>query len=143
MPMAKEAEKSADKILTIEYRGPAKRDAELLAQSIRTGGVPVGEPVAATDDKATMAIGEIVVTIIASAAARALLEVTMTHLRDYLVSRIERESGKSDAPNVQVLVAKETGGTAAKKLISLRVATAEFVTKFIKEVGDEVVRTVA
>jgi hypothetical protein len=126
--------------LLIEYCGPARRDAELLAHNLRMAGIAADDPVLSADAQATMAIGEIVVTIVASAAARALLDVAMEHLRGFLISRVQGTSQDSDAPNMQVLVAKPDGTVATRKLISLRVATADLITKFVKDVGNEVLR---
>lgn len=141
MEIRKPEHRSA-KILAIEYRGPAKQDAESLANGFRAGGVTLNPPREAADGKATLAVGEIILTIVASAAARALLDVTLDKLRMYMVNRIQGNTLTSESPNLQISVAKENGQVVARKLVSLRVASVEFVTKFVKEVGEAVVKAV-
>lgn len=131
---------AAEQALRIKWNGPSGQDAEELASALSVAGsVPLNQDPTA---RATMAGGEIVLTILASAATQAIIHVALDKLRDYIkekiaAGRIERKK----APNMRVIV-QGKNVHPAEKLISLRLATADFAAEFIKDLGDEVAKAI-
>jgi hypothetical protein len=127
---------TADQVLKIEYSGPSRQDAEELASALaEAGSVPVNQ---ASTAKASMATGEIVLTILASAATQAIIHVAIDKLREYLRDRISAgRTGGRKAPNMTIIV-RGKSGKPVHKLISLRLATLDFAAEFMDNLGDEI-----
>jgi hypothetical protein len=128
-------------ILRIEYSSGAQADADALAADLaEVGNVPVQK---AANSKASMAVGEVILLIAASSATKALIDIAIDRLREYLLRRIgERPADRTEAPNIRVVV-ERPGMKATQKLLSLRVATVDFAAEFIKQLGDAVAKSIA
>jgi ADP-ribosylglycohydrolase len=131
---------AADQVLKIEYSGPSRQDAEELASALAEASpVTVNQAPCA---KASMATGEIVLTILASAATQAVIHVAIDRLREYMNKKIlaaHHKGGK--APNMRVLIHWKSA-KPIQKLISLRVATVDVVAQFIDNLGDEITKAI-
>jgi hypothetical protein len=128
-------------VLRIEYSGPSRHDADELASVLaEAASVPVNQ---APNSKASMAIGEIVLTIAASAATKALVDIAIDKLRDYLRDKIlATRSERNKAPNLKIIL-QGMGSKPIQRLISLRVATLEFAAEFVKNLGEDVAKSIA
>jgi hypothetical protein len=139
MAMATET-KDLDLVLKIEWSGPSNREAEELASALaEAGSVSVSQ---AHTARATMAAGEIVLTILASAATQAIIHVAIDKLRDYVkhkisAGRVERKK----APDMTIIV-KGKDANAVEKLISLRLATVDFAARFMNDLGEEIAKAI-
>jgi hypothetical protein len=130
----------AEQVLRIEWSGPSGQDAEGLAAALDEAG-PVSVNQAPTA-KASMAAGEIVLTIIASAATQAIIHVAMDKLREYIKEKISAgQTARKKAPNMTIIVqGKDT--KPVEKLISLRLATVDFAAEFMDNLGDEIAKAI-
>jgi hypothetical protein len=131
---------AAEQVLKIEYSGPSRQDAEELASVLaEAGSVPVSQ---APTAKASMATGEIILTILASAATQAIIHVAIDKLREYVHKKIlaGRSEGKK-APNMKIIV-QGKGAKPVQKLISLRLATLDFAAEFMDNLGDEIAKAI-
>jgi hypothetical protein len=121
--------------LRIKYSGPCREDANALASELGRGQVI--EPERAAEDTSRFAIGEIVLTVILSSAAKAAVDVLIERLRTYLEKRIQKgEASKTRAPNLKVVLEGHDGGRSERR-IALRVATIDLVAKFLQNVGED------
>jgi len=129
-----------EQVLRIEWNGPSGLDAEELASALSVAGsVPVNQDPTA---KANMAAGEIVLTILASAATQAIIHVALDKLRDYLKEKISAgRAERKKAPNMRVIV-QGKDAKPVEKLISLRLATVDFAAEFMDNLGDEIAKAI-
>jgi hypothetical protein len=127
----------------ISYRGAARLEAEELRKQFELAGAPVCEPREAIRADAKLGAEEIIITIVASAALKAVAQVAFDHLRSYLVHEIsEREEVKKVHPNLQVVVKKHTTDPGKKELLSLRVASVQMIDKFISNIAEAVIKAI-
>jgi hypothetical protein len=128
-------------LLKIEYSGPCRHDAEDLASTLAETSSVSAQP--SPGSKASMAIGEIILTIAATAATKALISVIVDQLREYLKSRIlKRETEEDQAPNLRVIVHRPAS-RPVEKLIALRAASVDLAAEFAKNLGEELLKPVA
>src|SRR5437764_15221838 len=76
----------------INYRGDVQEQAKALQQAIEQSGASVTAPVKVPDDDANLGAGEIILTIIATAAAKAIVDVVAKQLQEYLRDRVKTKS---------------------------------------------------
>lgn len=130
-------------VLGISYSGDTRSEAEDLRVQLESAGARVGEPLEIKETDAKLGAEEIIVTIIASAALKAVVEVAFEKLSGYLTRLIE-DKGKMNKklPNVQVLVKKSRDDHGKRELLSLKVATSDSIKKFIDNVSDATTKAI-
>jgi hypothetical protein len=131
---------AADQVLKIEYSGPSRQDAEELASALaEASSVPVSQ---APNAKTNLGAGEIVLTILASAATQAVIHVAIDRLREYVRGKILAGHSKGKkVPDMKIIVYGK-GTKPIQKLISLRLATLDFAAEFMNNLGDEIAKAI-
>lgn len=126
----------------IRYSGPSASEATEVAQRLRSAGIPVGLPEQLPSSGAELGAEEIVLTIVVSAAVKALLEVSMSRLGSYVADLIKAPSGQHQdkKPNLQVIVQGQKGNKKHREVLNVRNATAETAHKFIDNIKGAVLK---
>jgi hypothetical protein len=121
-----------ESVIAVTYRGAgAKVDAEILEAKLQASGVSVQPLTETGQEQARLGTPEIVLTILASAAVKAVATTALSYLQDYLRERVAE--GKKDL-NIQVVVKDPASQRRQRLLLSMKLATAQTVIAF----GDSV-----
>lgn len=123
----------------IKYRGNVAEDASRLLTDLSAVGARIEAAVPVPEDDARLGGGEIILTIFASAAAKALIDLVGLQIRQYLAKRI----GNSSEPlSLRVVLRSDPSSSGRQHVIDVRGATAALVDKFIANITDGVKKAV-
>jgi hypothetical protein len=124
----------------IKYRGDAKLDAAALQQNITAAGLHIHDPVEVPEDDARLGAGEVILTIIATAAAKAVVDVVATQLREYLRKRL---TSQPDKVGLRVVVRRDKHSSGKQHSIDFKGATADLIDQFVTNVKESILNTIA
>lgn len=118
--------------LTVAYRGAdAKGEAERLHSSLKSLGA-VAEPLSEIkQDDARLGVAEIIITIVVTAAAKAVITTGLKYLEEYLSEYAEKAGTYT---KFQAVVKKAGASTVKRIPFSLRGATVETVKTFSENI---------
>jgi len=119
-------------VMTIVYRGPeAKGEAERLYMALQASRMPL-EPVSEVGQgEDRLGTPEIIITILVTAAVKALSTTALKYLEDYLR---ERAGGKGQDLRIQVVVKHSESHHRKKFLLNLRQSTTEAAISFSENI---------
>lgn len=129
-----------DQAWEIKYRGNVAEDASRLLTYLSAAGARIETAVPLAEDDARLGGGEIILTIFASAAAKALIDLVGLQIRQYLAKRIENSS---EPLSLRVVVRSDPSNSCRQHVIDVRGVTATLVDKFIANISDAVKKAVA
>ncbi len=131
-------EGASPSVPTIEVfaRGSGAEDeGRRLSEALQAGGIKVESSAAKTPDRASLGTPEIVLTVLATAALKAVATTVLKQLEGYLR---ERSRQPKKHLNIQVVVRDLAKGKPQRFLLSLQQATEETVIAFAKNVGEAI-----
>ena len=108
----------------------AMEGGEDLYAALREHGVAVAPPVQEGEGDARLGTPEILLTIVVTAAAKAVVSTGLTYLEQYLLRQVELPTGER---RLQVVVKTDSGGVKRFPL-GLRAASADVIKAFIGNV---------
>lgn len=115
----------------IEFIGGVREDADALRADFQKAGLPVEAVREISKPTGTLGAGEIILTLVASAAARGAAEMAFDHLRIYLKKKLsEGEKSVNRELKLSVTIKQAGGDREETTPFSLRSATVEAVDKF-------------
>jgi hypothetical protein len=121
----------------ISYRGRIEPEVEELKGRFESVGVQVGSPREIKETDAKLGAEEIIITIIASAALKAVVQVAFDELKNYLTKKyLGGEKSKKKLPNIQIVVKKNGTDSGKRELLSLKSATTDTIKKFIDNLSE-------
>src|SRR5687768_14352885 len=97
----------APAIISIEYYGEAREEAEQLRSALASSQAQVTDVRECEAEQVDMAVAEIVITIVVAAAAKAVASTVLEYLENYIRQRIA--DGKS-LPDGQVVIKRREDG---------------------------------
>jgi hypothetical protein len=130
---------------SIEFIGDARSEAEEIAQELGSAGVPVGGPRRLPDTDAELGGAELILTAIASVLLESVLDVAITRIEHYVVTRVKKLREKQESPeafDLQVVVKAEKAERGHRESLALTSATPEDIQAFIESVKQAILRTI-
>jgi hypothetical protein len=133
----------------ISFIGDAETEANEIKNVLAGAGAAVTPPRSISRQDAELGAEEIILTIVLSAAAKAVIGVGLEHLKTYLINRVKK--GKEVNPEasvphsvektqLQVVLKGESKQVFDRKFLDFKVATVESVCKFIGSLSDGVLK---
>ena len=124
--------------IAVAFQGSdAKEEAERIHLELQTSGLAV-EPLAEVgQDEARLGAAEIIITIVVTAAAKAVLTTSLKYLEEYLRSRVE---GGGANVNVQLVVKAPEKPRPHRFLLNLRQASGQTVIAFCENIRQAVAK---
>jgi hypothetical protein len=134
-------------ICTISYKGDVGEEARRIKAEMEGGAVIIAPPQEIEDPKKRLGAGEIVITIILSAAAKAVLQMVFSRLLKYLVERMEGQPGtdKNLGPGSPVntekilhlqIVLKKESQVVGREVLSLKEASANVIVRSVNRLSE-------
>jgi len=120
----------APALISIEYYGEAREEAEQLRSVLAQSHAQVTEVRQRDKDDVDMAVAEIIITIVVTAAAKAVASIALEHLETYIRQRIEE--GKRLPDGQVVIKRREDGKTVDRIPFSFGTMGLEMVAEFTK-----------
>jgi hypothetical protein len=124
----------------IDFSGDTDEDASQLRAGLSSAGIRVGTCKRLPVHDASLGAGEIILTIFASAAVKALIDVAGQQIREYLAKHMSRAA---EPVRLRVIIRKDRTSTGKHHVIDPRSAAATMVDKFIANICDAVKKVVA
>ncbi len=109
----------------------AEEEARNLSEALQASGITVRSSPTKTDDRASLGTPEIILTILATSAIKAVATTALKHLEDYLRERARQPKKHL---NIQVVVRDRARRNPQRFLLSLQQATEETLMTFAKNV---------
>lgn len=124
-------------ICDITFQGEAGPDAREIKNMMEHAGATVDTPRYASTIPGQLGAEQVVLTILLSAAAKAVIDVALDSLKSYLIQRLEQQRKKlrlhvvlkGESKNVEKKV-------VARELLDLKTASVAAVCKFIGQISD-------
>lgn len=124
--------------ISLAYRGQsAKADAEQMHDKLQASGLAV-EPLSEIGrGRADLGAAEIIITIMVTAAAKAVITTALKYVEDYIRERTARGGGDL---NLQVVLQEPSAQPAKRFPFSFRRATVETVTAFSESIREAILK---
>lgn len=119
----------ASAVISIEYYGDARDDAERLRSELEQSPAEVTGVSESGSGQVDMVAAEIIITIVVAAAAKAVASTALGYLEDYVREQIEL---KKSTPDIQVVIKREDGKTMDRVPFSFGTMGLEMVAAFSK-----------
>ena len=116
-------------LISIEYYGEAREEAEQIRSELAQSPAQLTDVRECDPEEADLAVAEIIITIIVTAAAKAAASTALGYFEAYIRRRIEE--GKN-LPDGQLVIKRKEGDTVDRIPFSSRTMGLEMVAEFSK-----------